>query len=163
MDLRESPGEVGALEIFLVEDNPADAMLLKRALQESPISHRVTTVRDGIEAMRYLRREDPYSNAKTPHLIVLDLNLPRKSGMEVLAELKSDPLLKIVPVIVLTSSDSNDDVVRSYALGANAYLKKGSSLESTWELFKTVQHFWMGLAVLPTRLEKTCLRRLQFR
>lgn len=155
MGFRELPNGKNALEVLLVEDNPPDAALLKTVLRENALPHRLTIVPDGVEAMRYLRREAAYPNAKTPDLVLLDLNLPRKSGIEVLAEIKSDPALKIIPVIVLTSSDAAEDIVKSYALGANSYLRKAVSLEDTRDLFNTMQHFWMKLAILPTRLEKT--------
>ena len=140
------------LNLLLIEDNPADAALLKRALRASSIRYELAVVQDGVEAMCYLHHEDPYRNAKNPDLILLDLNLPRKNGMEVLAEIKADPRMKIIPVIVLTGSGSTEDILRSYALGANTYLKKAASLESTSDLFNALEHFWMNLAVLPTRL-----------
>jgi two-component system, chemotaxis family, response regulator Rcp1 len=154
MDFRESGGGNNSLEVLLVEDNPADAVLVRTTLQQRAMPHRLTIVPDGVEAMRYLRKEAPYANAKTPHLVLLDLNLPRKGGIEVLAEVKADPLLKIIPVIVLTSSGAAQDIVMSYALGANAYLKKPGSLEATCDLFNTMQHFWMNLVALPNRVER---------
>jgi len=140
-------------QLLLVEDNPADAVLVKRALRESGAPHELTVASDGIEAMRYLRKQGPHASATTPDLVLLDLNLPGKAGLEVLAEIKADPVLKIIPVIVLTSSGRAEDITRSYALGANSYLRKAASLESTWDLFKTIEHFWIKLAALPTRLE----------
>ena len=154
MELKGPPGQSNNLRVLLVEDNRADALLLKRALRQSPLPHELTTVGTGVDAMHYLRREPPYTEATMPDLIVLDLNLPGKNGLEVLAEIKADLPLKIIPVIILTSSGSAEDVIKSYALGANTYLTKPNSLESMSDLFKTMQHFWMHLAVLPTRLEK---------
>lgn len=155
MEFQESVAGMVTIEVLLVEDNRADAVLFKRALHESSLSHRLSIVPDGVEAMRYVRREPPYTNAKTPHLVLLDLNLPRKGGLEVLAEMKADPALKIIPIIVLSSSGSPEDIVKSYALGANTYLRKAVSLDDTSHLFKTMQHFWMNLAVLPTGLESS--------
>lgn len=150
MEFRERNGARDPLEVLVVEDNPADAMLMKRILRDGAVPHHLTVVPDGVEAMRYLRREAPYSSAKTPHLVLLDLNLPRKSGIEVLADIKADPVLKIIPVIVLTSSGSAEDIAKSYALGANSYLRKAASLEASCDLFNSIQHFWMNLAALPT-------------
>jgi two-component system, chemotaxis family, response regulator Rcp1 len=141
------------LHVLLVEDNPADAALMTRILRETA-NPKLSIVSDGVEAERFLRRQDPYGGAEMPDLILLDLNLPRKSGMEVLAEIKADPRLKIVPVIVLTGSGSQDDIVRSYALGANSYLKKAVTLEAATEMFQTVQQFWMNLALLPTEPDR---------
>ncbi len=140
------------LRVLLVEDNPADVLLIKRTLQRGALLHDLTTVTNGVNAMNLLRRQAPYHDAKTQDLILLDLNLPGKSGMEVLAEVKADPLLKITPVIILTSSATAEDVIRSYALGANSYLRKPSSLDGTFDLVRTIEHFWMSLVVLPTRL-----------
>ena len=150
MGFCEKNGAADPLEVLVVEDNPADAMLMKRILREGAVPHHLTIVPDGVEAMRYLRQEGPYRGAKTPHLVLLDLNLPRKSGFEVLADIKADPELKIIPVIVLTSSGSAQDIAKSYALGANSYLRKAASLEASFDLFNSIQHFWMNLAALPT-------------
>ncbi len=146
----DSSGSRHHFRVLLVEDNPADAALLGRMMRESAVRPELTIVADGVEAMSFLKREGLYPHAKTPHLVLLDLNLPRKSGMEVLAELKADAALKIIPVIVLTSSASVDDVTNSYALGANGYLRKALSLDGTRDLFKSIENFWMSLAILPT-------------
>jgi two-component system, chemotaxis family, response regulator Rcp1 len=142
-----------SLHVLLIEDNPADVALMKRALHASPAHPQLSIVPDGIEAMRFLRRQTPYHDVNPPHLILLDLNLPRKGGMEVLAEVKADPSLKIIPVIVLTSSGSAVDIVTSYALGANSYLRKAVTLEGVTDMFNTMEHFWMNLASLPTNPE----------
>ncbi len=154
MELNSPRGPRNNLRVLLVEDNPADALLLERTLRESPWPHELTTVGDGAEAMRYLRRQHPYGEARMPDLVLLDLNLPGKNGMEVLAEVKADVSLRIIPVIVLTSSGNPNDILRSYALGANTYLRKGNCLDSVSDLFNTLEHFWMHLAVLPTRLDR---------
>lgn len=115
-------------KIFLVEDNKADIRLIQEALKNSTVPHEVVTVRDGMEAMAYLRQEGEYANASRPDLILLDLNLPKKDGREVLAEIKSDPTLKRIPVVVLTTSRNEDDIFHSYDLHVNCYITKSRNL-----------------------------------
>jgi two-component system response regulator len=143
-----------SFRVLLVEDNPADVMLLQEVFGQLRLRLDLAVAHDGVEAMQFLYREKPLQSAKAPHLVLLDLNLPRKNGIEVLAEIKADPLLKIIPVIVLTSSGSSEDILKSYSLGANTYLKKASSYDDTCNLISSIQHFWLHFAVLPTRLEK---------
>lgn len=147
----QSHSETDLWRVLLIEDNPADAALLKATLRESPVPHEVTVISRGDDAIAYLKREHPYESAKMPHFVLLDLNLPRKSGFEVLGEIKGDPKLKIIPVIVLTSSESPEDVLNSYALGANSYLRKPDSLNNIRDLVHALEHFWLRFAVLPTR------------
>jgi CheY-like chemotaxis protein len=142
----------GDLEILLVEDNEADAQLIVEGLSETILPYKLHIVEDGQAALDYLRQRPPYSGASLPDLILLDLNLPRKNGMEVLEETKSDHRLRRIPVLVLTSSHSEADVLAAYDHGANSYLRKPSSLEEIYDLMKTLEHYWRGLSVLPPRL-----------
>ena len=136
--------------LLLVEDNPADVVLLREALKESPIPVEFCTVPDGTDALAFLQHEDRYREAPRPSLIVLDLNLPRKSGHEVLAQVKSDTTLKSIPVVVLTSSSEPEDIEQSYELGANAYVQKPLALEEYFATIKDLVGFWCQRAVLPS-------------
>lgn len=136
--------------IFLVEDNKADIRLIQEALKTSSLPHEVVTVRDGINAMAYLRQEGEYTNAPRPDLILLDLNLPRKDGREVLAEIKSDPTLKRIPVVVLTTSKNEDDIFQSYDLHVNCYITKSRNLAQLFQIVKSIEDFWFATATLPS-------------
>jgi CheY-like chemotaxis protein len=142
--LREKP-----IEILLVEDSPSDAQLASEALQTAKIANRLSHVEDGVEAMQYLRRQGPYRDVPRPDLILLDLNLPRKDGREVLAELKEDPQLKQIPVVVLTTSRAEQDVLRSYALHANCYITKPVDFTQFMEVVKSIENFWLAIVTLP--------------
>ncbi len=142
--LREKP-----IEILLVEDSPSDAQLAIEALQTAKIANRLSRVEDGVEAMQFLRRQGPYRDAPRPDLILLDLNLPRKDGREVLEELKEDPQLKQIPVVVLTTSRAEQDVLRSYALHANCYITKPVDFAQFMEVVKSIEHFWLAVVTLP--------------
>jgi CheY-like chemotaxis protein len=135
----------------LVEDNPADARLTIEALKEEKIFSDLHVVGDGEEAMAYLRREGPYGNATRPDLIFLDLNLPRKDGREVLKEIKTDDGLKTIPVVVLTVSKAEEDILKSYDLHANCYITKPVDLEQFMKVAKTVQEFWFTIVKLPPK------------
>jgi chemotaxis family two-component system response regulator Rcp1 len=135
--------------IFLVEDNKADIRLIQEAFKNSSIPHQVVTVRDGMDAMAYLRQEGEYSNALRPDLILLDLNLPRKDGREVLAEIKTDPLLKRIPVVVLTTSRNEDDIFHSYELHVNCYITKSRNLNQLFQIVKGIEEFWLSTVTLP--------------
>jgi chemotaxis family two-component system response regulator Rcp1 len=124
--------------IFLVEDNKADVRLIQEALKTSSLPHQVVTVRDGVEAMAYLRQEREYANSPRPDLILLDLNLPRKDGREVLAEIKSDPQLKRIPIVILTTSKHQDDIFHSYDLHANCYITKSRNLNQLFQIIKSI-------------------------
>lgn len=137
------------LEILLVEDNPADVDLTLECFAETDMPYNVNVVNDGEAALRYLRRQGEYADATAPFLILLDLNLPRLDGREVLSEIKSDPELKHLPVLVLTSSDAEQDVITSYQLHANCYIIKPTGLAQFGELAKIVEKFWFEVAVLP--------------
>jgi chemotaxis family two-component system response regulator Rcp1 len=135
--------------IFLVEDNKADVRLIQEALKTSSLPHQVVTVRDGVEAMNYLHQEGEYANVRHPDLILLDLNLPRKDGREVLAEIKSDPRLKRIPVVILTTSKNQDDIFHSYDLHANCYITKPRNLSQLFQIIQSIEDFWFSTATLP--------------
>ncbi|MDY6939139.1 MAG: response regulator [Cyanobacteriota bacterium] len=135
--------------ILLVEDNRGDIRLIQEALKESSMPHRIETVRNGVDAMAYLHREGDFADAVRPDLIVLDLNLPKKDGREVLAEIKNDPDLKRIPVIVLTTSKNEDDIAQSYDLHANCYITKSRTLSQLFQIVKRIEEFWLSTATLP--------------
>ncbi|GAB4532622.1 MAG: response regulator [Pleurocapsa sp.] len=137
--------------ILLVEDNKADIRLIEEALKNSSISYQMVVTRDGVDAMAYLHREGEYAEALRPDLIVLDLNLPRKDGREVLAEIKTDPKLKRIPVIVLTTSRNEDDVEQSYDLNANCYITKSRNLKDLFTIVKRIEEFWLTTVTLPSQ------------
>lgn len=137
------------IEILLVEDNPGDVRLTQEALKEGKVRNRMQVVGDGVEAMAYLRREGRYADAARPDLILLDLNLPRKDGREVLAEIKGDDALKVIPVVVLTTSSAEEDVLRSYNLHANCYIVKPVDLDQFIRAVKYIDDFWLTVVKLP--------------
>ena len=137
------------IEILLVEDNPDDADLTIGALRDGRVRNRVTLVEDGVEAMAYLRREGEYAAAPRPDLILLDLNLPRKNGREVLAEVKQDPDLRRIPVVVMTSSDDEKDILAAYNLYVNCYITKPVDLDQFLAVVKSIEHFWFSIVKLP--------------
>jgi chemotaxis family two-component system response regulator Rcp1 len=139
------------IEILLVEDNPADVDLTQETLAYAKIRNRLHVVTDGEEALEFLRRQGRYSDAVRPDVILLDLNLPRKDGREVLEELKADPDLRSIPVVVLTSSDAEKDVVRSYDLGANCYVTKPVDLDQFASVVRTIEDFWFIVVKLPPK------------
>ena len=137
------------IEILLVEDNPGDVRLTVEGLNEGKVRNHLHVTRDGVEALAFLRREGEFSNAVRPDLILLDLNLPRKDGREVLQDLKSDPMLRTIPVVVLTTSRSEQDVLRSYELQANCYITKPVDLEQFITVVKSIEDFWLTIVTLP--------------
>ncbi len=139
------------IEILLVEDNPADVRLTQEALKEEKIHNTLTVVNDGVEAMQYLRRQGKYAAAARPDLILLDLNLPRKDGREVLEEIKDDKDLKCIPVVVLTVSNAEADILKTYHLHANCYITKPLDLEQFSTVVKSIQDFWLSIVKLPPR------------
>ncbi|MCL5099056.1 MAG: response regulator [Candidatus Omnitrophica bacterium] len=139
------------IEILLVEDSPSDAELTIEALKEAKVFNRLSLVEDGVEAMAFLRRQGPYANAPQPDLIMLDLNLPRKDGREVLAELKADPDLRQIPVVVLTTSKAEQDVLRAYELHANCYITKPVDFRQFMSVVKAIEDFWLTVVTLPQR------------
>ncbi len=143
------PELVKPIEILLVEDNPGDVRLTKEALKEAKVINNLTVLKDGEEALTYLRRQGPYTKAKRPHLILLDLNLPRKDGREVLAQIKAEESLKRIPVVVLTTSQDEQDVLKSYNLHANCYITKPVDLDQFIKVVRSIEDFWLGIVVLP--------------
>ncbi|WP_370587925.1 response regulator [Trichocoleus sp. FACHB-591] len=135
--------------IFLVEDNRADIRLIEEALKNSNVPHQVVAVRNGMDAMAFLRQEGEYVDAPRPDLILLDLNLPRKDGREVLAEIKADPNLKRIPVVVLTTSKNEEDISQSYDLHVNCYITKSRNLSQLFQIVKGIEEFWLGTVTLP--------------
>jgi CheY-like chemotaxis protein len=137
-------------EILLVEDNPGDVRLMREALSASAAVGHLEVVSDGEEAMRYLYRIGPYAKANVPDIVLLDLNLPRKDGHEVLAEMRADPKLKLVPVVVLTTSNAATDVARSYELHANCHVRKPVDYAEFIQTLRCIERYWLGTATLPT-------------
>jgi chemotaxis family two-component system response regulator Rcp1 len=138
------------IEILLVEDEPGDVRLTVEALRDTRMRNRIHTVEDGVEALDFLHRRPPYADAPRPDLILLDLNLPRKSGREVLGEIKADPVLRMIPVIVLTTSNAQDDVQRSYDLHANCFISKPMDWHEFNTVVKSIEEFWFTVARLPS-------------
>ncbi len=137
------------IEILLVEDSPSDTELTIEALREGKINNRLSHVEDGVEALEFLGRKNSFANAPRPDLILLDLNLPRKDGREVLAELKSDPNLSTIPVVVLTTSKADQDIMRAYQLQANCYIAKPVDFEQFVNVVRSIEHFWLEVVTLP--------------
>jgi CheY-like chemotaxis protein len=137
------------LGVLLVEDDPGDVVIAQEALKASSLQSRLTVVADGVEAMAYLRHEDGYHDVERPDLILLDLNLPRKSGHEVLAEVKADPSLRRIPVVVLTTSGAVEDVERSYDLHANVFVTKPVDFDHFATVVKQIDDFFLSVAKLP--------------
>ncbi|MBF0154918.1 MAG: response regulator [Magnetococcales bacterium] len=144
-------GFVKPIEILLVEDSPGDVELTREALRDSKLLNRLHVVEDGEEAMAFLRREGRFSNAMRPDVVLLDLNLPRKDGREVLEEIKADPDLKSIPVVVLTTSQSDEDILRTYQLYANCYITKPVDLNQFFSVVQSVENFWFSVVKLPPK------------
>jgi len=139
------------VEILLIEDNPGDVRLTKEVLMEGKVPNNLQVVGDGVEAMALLRRENSYAKAPRPDLILLDLNLPRKDGREVLREIKADRQLKRIPVVVLTTSDADEDILKSYDLCANCYITKPVDLYQFIRVIRSIETFWLTIVTLPMR------------
>jgi chemotaxis family two-component system response regulator Rcp1 len=137
------------IRVLLVDDNPGDADLTKETLEASKMHLDIAVVTDGMDALAYLRRQAPFEDARLPDLILLDLNLPRLSGREVLAEIKGDRALQAVPVVVLSSSDAEQDVLKSYQLGASCYVTKPVGLEAFQSIVRSIEAFWFTVVKLP--------------
>jgi two-component system, chemotaxis family, response regulator Rcp1 len=137
------------IHVLLVEDSPGDIRLTQEALKDAKMHIHLDVARDGQEAMAFLMREGEYANAPRPDLILLDLNLPKKDGREVLKEIKEDLTLKIIPVVILTTSASEADILRSYSLHANCYITKPVSLDGFLTVVKSIDNFWMSVVKLP--------------
>jgi len=145
---------VRPIEILLIEDNPGDADLAREALETSKLYNSLHVVGDGEEAMAYLQNQGKYADAPHPDLILLDLNLPKKDGREVLAEIKADDDLRRVPVVVLTTSSDEQDILKSYNLHANCYITKPIDLEQFIRVVQSIQDFWFSIVVLPPNGKK---------
>jgi two-component system, chemotaxis family, response regulator Rcp1 len=137
------------VEILLVEDNPGDVRLTREALREGKVRNNLYVAPDGVEALRFLRREGEYADAVRPDLILLDLNLPKKDGREVLEDIKADPALRYLPVVVLTSSEAEQDIVRAYDLHANCYVTKPVDLDQFIHVVHSIENFWFTIVKLP--------------
>jgi len=142
-------GNLKPIEILLVEDNPDDVELTKEAFSESKLYNNIHVVGDGEEALRFLTRKAPYEEAVRPHLILLDLNLPKISGREVLEEIKKEDSLSDIPVVILTTSQAEEDIVRSYKLHANCYITKPVDLNKFMQVVQNIESFWFSVVTLP--------------
>ena len=138
------------MEILLVDDNPADVRLTAEAFKEARVKNHLHVAEDGVEAMAFLRREGKYAQAVRPDVILLDLNLPKKDGREVLAEIKADDHLRRIPVVVLTTSEAEQDIVRAYGLHANCYITKPVDLDKFMTVMRSIEDFWLTIAKLPS-------------
>ncbi len=141
--------DMKSVEILLVEDNPGDADLARDALEKGKVKNNLHVVTDGEAAMAFLNKQGSYETAPRPDLILLDLNLPKKDGREVLAEIKVDPDLKRIPVVVLTTSRDEEDVLKSYNLHANCYLAKPIQLDQFFGMVRSIEDFWLSIVILP--------------
>jgi chemotaxis family two-component system response regulator Rcp1 len=139
------------VQILLIEDNPGDVRLTREALKEAKFRNTVQVVGDGVEALAYLRQQGQYSGAMRPHLIMLDLNLPRMDGREVLAAIKKDVDLRRIPVVVLSSSEAETDIARAYELHANAYVTKPVDIDHFLQVVKAIEEFWVEIVKLPSQ------------
>jgi len=138
-------------DILLVEDNPADIRITQEAFKEAGVGNNLRIVKDGLEALVYLKQEAPHHNAPRPDLILLDLNMPRLDGREVLAEIKNDGALRKIPVIILTTSEADEDILNSYNLHANCYIPKPIDLDEFIEVIRSIEDFWLTLVILPPK------------
>ena len=143
------------IEILLIEDNPADIRLTQEAFREARLQNTVHVVQDGVNAMAFIRQTAPFQQAPRPDLILLDLNLPKKDGREVLKEIKSDTHTRTIPVVVLTTSDDEADVLRSYDLHANAYLVKPIDILQFIKMIQTLEDFWLSVVKLPPKVSES--------
>lgn len=141
-------------EILLVEDNPGDVRLTQEALKENKIANNLHVAGDGLEAMAFLRREGKHANAPRPDVILLDLNLPKMDGREVLAEIKSDPKLKRIPVVVITSSEAEKDIIQTYDLHVNCYVTKPVDLDQFIHVVHSIKDFWLSIVKLPSEADE---------
>ena len=137
------------IDVLLVEDDPGDVLMTREAFEDHKVQNNLAVVNDGVDAVAYLRKEGRYADAPTPDLILLDLNLPRKDGREVLAEIKADETLRSIPVVVLTTSEAEDDVIRSYNLHANAYVTKPVDFDQFLRIVRQIDEFFVSVVRLP--------------
>jgi CheY-like chemotaxis protein len=139
-----------AIEILLIEDNAGDARLAKEALRDAKVRNNLTWIPDGVEAISFLRRQGRFEKAPRPDLILLDLNLPKKDGREVLSEIKSDDAFRRIPVVILTTSQAEEDILKAYHLNANCYISKPVDLDQFIRVVKTIEDFWLTIVKLPS-------------
>jgi chemotaxis family two-component system response regulator Rcp1 len=144
-------GECRPIEILMVEDNPGDVRLTVEALKEGKVRNNFHTVADGVEALAFLRRQGEYAKSPRPDLVLLDLNLPKMNGREVLAEIKQDPDLRRIPVVILTVSKAEQDILKTYNLYANCYITKPVDLDQFLSVVKSIENFWLTVVMLPPR------------
>jgi len=137
------------INILLVEDNEGDIVLTLEALNEAKIHNEINVVKDGDAALRYMKKEGEYTDVKTPDLVLLDINLPKMDGIEVLTELKNDDLLRVIPIVMLTTSDSEKDIFQAYQSHANCYITKPVNFENFMEVIQTIKNFWINIVQLP--------------
>ena len=142
---------IRTIDILMVEDDPGDVRLTREALKGSKLLHSLNVVEDGVAALDYLRRIAPYQDAVRPDLVLLDLNLPRKDGREVLAAMKQDPALRAIPVVILTTSQAEEDVLRAYNLNANCYVTKPVDFDQFMRIVRTIEEFWLNVVTLPPK------------
>jgi CheY-like chemotaxis protein len=146
---------VGAeVEILLVEDNPGDVRLTVEAFREGKVRNRMSVAQDGVEALAFLRREGKYAHSPRPDLILLDLKMPKKDGREVLAEIKADPSLRRIPVVILTTSRAEEDILKTYDLHANCYITKPVDLDQFFSVIRSIEDFWLTIVKLPPSGER---------
>jgi CheY-like chemotaxis protein len=148
-----NPRNLKPIEILLVEDNPGDIRLTQEALKEGKVLNNLSVASDGIEAIKFLQREGDYAKKPHPDIILLDLNLPKMDGREVLASIKSNPKLRRIPVVILTTSKAEEDIIKSYDLHANCYITKPVDLDQFLTVVKSVEDFWFTIVRLPTDME----------
>ncbi len=142
---------ISPVEILLVEDDPGDIELIQETIKSAKIKIKLQIVNNGADAISYLKKEDSYSDKNEPGLVILDLNLPLKSGMDVLDEIKSNEELKHIPIIVMSTSDQESDVIKSYKLGANSYVTKPMGIDEFSHIVSTIEDFWLSIVKLPKR------------
>jgi chemotaxis family two-component system response regulator Rcp1 len=147
--METSESSLHQIEILLVEDNPGDSRLAKEALKESKLKNNLYVAEDGVEAMNFLYKKGKYSKMPRPDLVILDLNLPKKDGREVLAEIKNDDNLKRIPVVILTISKAEEDILKTYNLHANCYVTKPLDLDQFMKVVRSIEDFWLTIVKLP--------------
>lgn len=140
------------IEILVIDDNPGDVQLIIEAFQDAKLTNQLHSVGDGVAALAFLRREPPYQDALCPDMILLDLNLPKKDGRAVLEEIKADPHLRQIPVVILTTSHADQDIIKMYRLHANCYITKPVDFEQFIQVVRAIDHFWFSIVTLPPKL-----------
>jgi two-component system, chemotaxis family, response regulator Rcp1 len=140
------------IETLLVEDNEGDVLLTREAFSEGKLAINLSVVNNGLDALSFLRREGPYADAPRADVVLLDLNLPKLSGTEVLAAIRADPVLRLTPVVILTSSDAQEDILKSYGLRANCYITKPVGLKEFETVVRSIEDFWFSIVKLPSRV-----------